>query len=472
MGSKLDLKRVEMPKQPPWERRLNFREVALGYSAEQAEEEAARCIQCGRPKCVEGCPVGVDIPNFIRALREGRVQEAVCILRQRNSLPGVCGRVCPQEVQCENRCVLGKKGAPVAIGRLERYAADWELGHERAHRGEAVPHTGRRVAVVGSGPAGLTCAADLARMGHQVTIFEALHEAGGVLVYGIPEFRLPKDIVRAEVDYVLSLGVELKLDSVIGKQIGVQELLLDGYDAVFLGIGAGAPRFLGIPGESLCGIYSANEYLTRINLMRAYLFPEYDTPVKRGRRVAVVGGGNVAMDAARCAIRLGAEEVHVVYRRSREEMPARSEEVENAVEEGIAFDFLKNPTRFLGDERGMVRAMEVVEMELGDPDSSGRRSPRPRAGSEQIVDVDTVIIAVGTLPNPVVPSSTPDLKTTRWGTLVVDERGRTTVEGVWAGGDITTGGATVISAMGAGRTAAMDIDSWLRGDRRGWINDP
>jgi len=464
MSTKINLNRVEMPKQLPEERKNNFQEVALGYTEEQAEEEANRCIQCKKPKCMEGCPVGVDIPNFIRALREKDMFEAVLALKRKNSLPGVCGRVCPQEVQCESTCVLAKKGAPVAIGRLERYVADWEKAQEKCPRCEILPPTGKKVAVVGSGPAGLTSAADLARMGHGVTILEALHEAGGVLVYGIPEFRLPKDIVKAEVDYVRSLGADLKLDAVVGRQVGVKELLESGYDAVFLGIGAGAPRFLNVPGENLGGIYSANEYLTRVNLMKAYRFPEYDTPIRRGKKVAVVGGGNVAMDAARCALRLGADAVHVVYRRSREEMPARLEEVENAMEEGIIFDFLTNPTRFEGDERGMVRAMQVVEMELGEPDASGRRSPKVKKGSEHTVDVDTVIIAVGTIPNPLIAGSTPELKTTKWGTLVVDERFRTTMEGVWAGGDITSGGATVISAMGAGKAAAKDMDEWLRKD--------
>ena len=464
MSTKINLNRVEMPKQLPEERKNNFQEVALGYTEEQAEEEANRCIQCKKPRCMEGCPVGVEIPNFIRALREKDMFEAVLALKRKNSLPGVCGRVCPQEVQCESTCVLAKKGAPVAIGRLERYVADWEKAQEKCPRCEILPPTGKKVAVVGSGPAGLTSAADLARMGHGVTILEALHEAGGVLVYGIPEFRLPKDIVKAEVDYVRSLGADLKLDAVVGRQVGVKELLESGYDAVFLGIGAGAPRFLNVPGENLGGIYSANEYLTRVNLMKAYRFPEYDTPIRRGKKVAVVGGGNVAMDAARCALRLGADAVHVVYRRSREEMPARLEEVENAMEEGIIFDFLTNPTRFEGDERGMVRAMQVVEMELGEPDASGRRSPKVKKGSEHTVDVDTVIIAVGTIPNPLIASSTPELKTTKWGTLVVDERFRTTMEGVWAGGDITSGGATVISAMGAGKAAAKDMDEWLRKD--------
>jgi len=464
MADKLNLNRVEMPKQSPEKRKGNFQEVALGYSAEQAALEASRCIQCKKPKCVEGCPVGVDIPEFILALREGDMPGAALSLKRKNSLPGICGRVCPQEVQCESRCVLGKKGAPIAIGRLERYVADWEQETKKCPPCEILPPTGKSAAVVGSGPAGLTCAADLARMGHKVTIFEALHDGGGVLVYGIPEFRLPKSIVRAEIEYVKSLGVKLELDSVVGRQVQLQELLEGEFDSIFLGIGAGAPRFLNVPGENLSGVYSANEYLTRVNLMKAYKFPDYDTPIKKGRKVAVVGGGNVAMDAARSAVRLGAEEVHVVYRRSREEMPARKEEVENAMEEGIIFDFLTNPTRFLGDHRGMVKSMEVVEMELGEPDASGRRSPRVKKGSERIEDVDIVVIAVGTVPNPLIASSTPQLKTTKWGTLVVDERGRTTMDGVWAGGDITSGGATVISAMGAGKIAAADMDNWMLND--------
>lgn len=458
--SKINLLRVEMPKQSPEERRWNFQEVALGYSDKEALDEANRCLQCKKPKCIEGCPVGVEIPQFIKALREGDMPEAVRALKRRNSLPGVCGRVCPQEDQCESKCVLAKKKSSVAIGRLERYIADWELSNERCTP-EIHPLTGKRAAIVGSGPAGLTCAAELVRMGHSIVIFEALHEAGGVLVYGIPEFRLPKSIVKSEVEYVQSLGADLQLDSVVGRQVQVKELIDNGFDAVFLGIGAGAPRFMNIPGENLSGIYSANEYLTRINLMKAYRFPEYDTPVKMGRKVAVIGGGNVAMDSARCALRLGADEVHIIYRRSREEMPARLEEVENALEEGIVFDFLTNPTRFIGDERGQVKAMELTDMELGEPDASGRRSPKVKLGSEHFIEVDTVIIAVGTIPNPLIPSSTPELKTTKWGTLAVDERGRTTMRGVWAGGDIATGAATVISAMGAGKVAAKDMDEWL-----------
>ncbi len=468
---KLNLNRVSMPKQSPEERRKNFLEVACGYTEEQAEKEADRCLQCKKPRCIEGCPVGIDIPAFIEAVRGGEMEDAVRIIKDKNSLPGICGRVCPQEVQCEERCVLGKKGAPVAIGRLERFVADWEGSCDLPKEGGTGPGgvgkakpSGKKVAVVGAGPAGLTAAADLAKRGHRVTVFEALHDAGGVLIYGIPEFRLPKDIVRCEVDYVKSLGVNFELDSVVGRLLQVDELLDGEFDAVFLGIGAGAPRFLNIPGENLNGVYSANEYLTRVNLMKAYRFPEYDTPIRQGKKVAVVGGGNVAMDAARCAVRLGAEEVHVVYRRSEAEMPARLEEIENAKEEGVIFDFLTNPTRMLGDDRGRVAGMEVVNMVLGKPDDSGRRRPIVEAGSEHIMDVETVIIAVGTIPNPLVPKNTPDLETTRWGTLVVDDAGRTTREGVWAGGDITTGGATVISAMGAGKKAAEDIDRWLRED--------
>lgn len=447
--------RVKMPKQPPEVRRRNFSEVALGYSKEDALREAERCLGCKKPECVKGCPVGVEIPQFIDALRRGDADEALRIIKRRNSLPGICGRVCPQEEQCESRCILSRKDEPVAIGRLERYAADF--GHDIGERVEE--KKGRSIAIVGSGPAGLTCAADLALMGYDVTVFEALHEAGGVLTYGIPEFRLPKSIVKREVEYVRSLGVEIELDSVVGRAVRVQDLLRR-YDAIFLGIGAGAPRFLNIPGENLGGIYSANEYLTRINLMKAYRFPDFDTPIKRGRRVAVVGGGNVAMDAARSALRLGADEVHIVYRRSEAEMPARLEEIENAKEEGVIFDLLTNPVGFVGD--GMVRAMECIRMALGEPDASGRRRPVEIEGSGFSMEIDTAVIAIGTSPNPLVLRSIPGLRTTRWGTVEVDERGRTSIERVWAGGDIATGSATVISAMGAGKRAAADIDSWLR----------
>ncbi len=459
---RLDLNRVPMPKQAPEVRAKNFDEVALGYSEEQAIAEANRCIQCPRRPCIDGCPVEIDIPGFIKALREGEMPEAVRILKSKNSLPGICGRVCPQETQCESRCPLGKKGAPVAIGRLERYIADWERSHPSSSKQDHPAPTGKRVAVVGSGPAGLTAAADLARMGHEVAIFEALHAAGGVLVYGIPEFRMPKDVVQAEVEYVKSLGVEVRLDSVVGKTMTVDEILGEGYDAVFLGTGAGLPMFLNIPGENLNGVYSANEFLTRTNLMKAYLFPEYDTPLKVGGRVAVIGGGNVAMDSARCALRLGAQEVCIVYRRSRVEMPARHEEVENAMEEGIIFRFLTNPEQILGNEQGWVIGMECLEMELGEPDESGRRRPIPKPGSDFVIDVDTVVVALGTTPNPLVAKTTNGLKTTGQGTVVADsETGKTTKPKVWAGGDIVTGAATVISAMGAGRRAAASINAYL-----------
>jgi len=464
--AKLDLNRVSMPRQDPKERAKNFNEVALGYSEEQAKYEANRCIQCPKRPCVNGCPVNVDIPEFIKAIREDDMPAAVRILKSKNALPGICGRVCPQESQCEEVCTLAKRGAPIAIGRLERYVADWERNNQPATEAQTpdIPKpTGKRVAVVGSGPAGLTAAADLAKMGHSVTIFEALHVGGGVLMYGIPEFRLPKEIVQAEVKYVESLGAELVLDAVIGKIDTVDELLASGYDAVFLGTGAGLPMFMNIPGENLCGIYSANEFLTRTNLMKAYLFPVYDTPLSAGKRVAVIGGGNVAMDSARCALRLGAEEVYIIYRRSEVEMPARREEVENAMEEGIIFKFLTNPVEFIGNEQGWVTSMKCIEMELGEPDDSGRRRPIPKEGSEFIIDIDTVVVALGTTPNPLIASTTEGLDTTRRGTVVADEEtGKTNKERVWAGGDIVTGAATVISAMGAGKRAAADIDKFLR----------
>ena len=466
--TKLDLNRVPIPKQAPEERARNFGEVALGYSEEQALQEASRCIDCKKPGCKDGCPVNVDIPEFIRAMKDGNMPEAVRILKNKNSLPGICGRVCPQETQCELTCNLAKKGAPVAIGRLERYVADWEIAHpgvmERG--GEGTNCNGRRVAVVGSGPAGLTCAADLAKLGYGVTMFEALHVAGGVLMYGIPEFRLPKTIVQGEVDYVQSLGVEIRPNHVIGKIATVDELLEQGFDAIFLAPGAGAPMFLDIPGENLSGVYSANEFLTRTNLMKAYLFPQYDTPIQVGKRVAVFGAGNVAMDASRCALRLGAESVHIIYRRSRTEMPARLEERENAEEEGIIFKLLTNPVRFLGDEQGRVRAVELYETELGEPDESGRRRPVRKQGSEFTIEIDTAIPALGTRPNPIIPSTTKGLELTKWGTVLTDEAtGRTSKEGVWCGGDMATGAATVISAMGAARRAAIDIDACLKGSR-------
>lgn len=463
--AKLNLNRVEMPRQKPEVRAKNYNEVALGYSLEQAIEEAERCIQCPKHPCIDGCPVEIDIPGFILALREGNMPEAVRILKSKNALPGICGRVCPQETQCEGVCVLAKKGAPIAIGRLERYVADWERENMGVSPVNPAPPSGKKVAVVGSGPAGLTAAAELAKMGHGVTIFEALHVAGGVLMYGIPEFRLPKAIVQGEVDYVASLGVEIKLDSVVGRLVTIDELLENGYDAVFLGTGAGLPMFLGCPGENLNGIYSANEFLTRVNLMKAYLFPEYDTPVRIGRRVAVIGGGNVAMDSARCALRLGAEKVYIVYRRSEAEMPARHEEVENAKAEGIIFRLLTNPKQFFGDEQNNVAQMECYQMELGEPDESGRRRPIIKEGSEFTIDVDVVIVALGTTPNPLIAQTTPGLETAKRGTVVADESiGKTRKDKVWAGGDIVTGAATVISAMGAAKRATADIDKYLRGE--------
>jgi len=454
-------KAVPIPKQSPEERIHNFNEVALGYTEEQAVKEAERCLQCPKPQCVKGCPVGVDIPAFIRFIRERKFEEAIRKIRETNNLPAICGRVCPQENQCQKYCVLGKKGDPISIGRLERFVADWER-EKGIEIPEKPPSTGKRVAVVGSGPAGLTAAADLARLGHEVVVFEALHEPGGVLMYGIPEFRLPKSIVQAEVDYVKKLGVTIKTDAVIGKLYTIKELLSEeGFDAVFIGTGAGLPRFLRVPGENLCGIYSANEFLIRVNLMKAYMFPRYDTPIKVGKKVAVIGGGNVAMDSARCALRLGGEEVRIVYRRSKGEMPARREEVENAEEEGIIFRFLANPVRFHGDEYGWVRQMECIRMKLGEPDESGRRRPVPIEGSNFLMDVDTVIIAIGQTPNPLIQQTTPGLEVGRRGTIVVDEGMQTSIKGVYAGGDIVTGAATVISAMGAGKRAAESVHEYV-----------
>jgi glutamate synthase (NADPH/NADH) small chain len=462
---RMKMPRQPMPVQDAQARGRNYDEVALGYSHEAAMLEAARCLQCKRPKCVEGCPVGVDIPAFIARLKEDDLPGAARSLKSDNNLPAICGRVCPQETQCEVVCVLSKKYEPVAIGRLERYVADWDLAHP-SDPPELPSPTGKKVAVIGCGPAGLTCAGDLARMGHQVTLFESLHAPGGVLIYGIPEFRLPKHVVHAEVDYVRSLGVDIQLDTVVGKTYTLDELLNDhGYDAIFLGTGAGLPMFMHIPGENYNGVYSSNEFLTRVNLMKAYLFPDWDTPVKVGKRVAVIGAGNVAMDASRCALRLGAEEVHIVYRRSHEEVPARAEEVHHAEEEGIIFDFLTNPIEIYGDEKGWVRGMRCIRMQLGEPDASGRRRPLPIEGSEFDMDVDMVVMALGTRPNPLVFTDAGGLERSRWGTVVADEEtGKTTKDRVWAGGDIVTGAATVISAMGAGKRAAEDMDRFLRGE--------
>lgn len=461
----VNLNRVPVSKQDPEVRARNFEEVSLGYTWDEAVEEASRCLQCPKPVCKDGCPVNVLIPEFIKALREGDMAEAARALKDKNSLPAVCGRVCPQEEQCEMSCVLARKGAPVAIGRLERYVADWALNYSKDDDSvpDGVTPSGRRVAVVGAGPAGLTCAADLAKMGHEVTLFEALHTAGGVLKYGIPEFRLPKSIVQAEVDYVTSLGVAIELDNVVGRTETVDDLFEEGFHAVFLAPGAGAPMFLNIPGENLNNVYSANEFLTRVNLMKAYRFPEYDTPIRAGSRVAVVGGGNVAMDASRCALRLGAEEVYVIYRRSEHEMPAREEERENAKEEGVIFKLLTNPRRLIGDEQANVRAVECYEMELGEPDETGRRRPIAKPDTAFELEIDTAIIALGTRPNPVIPTTTPGLELNREGTIASDlKSGRTSRMGVWCGGDMATGAATVISAMGAGKRAAADIDAYVR----------
>ena len=459
--SKINLNRLEMPKQEPEVRRGNFSEVATGYTYDMAMEEAKRCIQCKKRNCQQGCPVNIDIPDFIKCLQQEDIEGALKVLKTKTSLPGICGRVCPQELQCENSCTLNKKGAPVAIGRLERFIADWEREQGSVTIPEMASSTGKRVAVVGTGPSGLTVASDLAIRGHEVTMFEALHVAGGVLMYGIPEFRLPKDIVQREVQYVRALGVDIRLDTVIGINYSLDELLNSRYEAVYLATGAGLPMFLRVAGENLNMVYSANEFLTRTNLMKAYLYPEYATPVKMGKRVAVIGGGNVAMDSARCSMRLGAREVYVIYRRTRQEMPARLEEVENAEEEGIQFHFLCNPVRFIGDGRNNVAAMELVRMQLGEPDASGRRRPVAIEGSEYTMDVDTVVISLGTSPNPLISSTTPDLETTRKGTVVIDEKGKTSKARVWAGGDIVSGGATVISAMGEGRRAASAMHEFL-----------
>ncbi|MCX7013261.1 MAG: NADPH-dependent glutamate synthase [Candidatus Sumerlaeota bacterium] len=463
MAKVAKLPRQAMPEQLPEDRVQNFDEVPYGYTDELAMLEAGRCLQCKKPKCIAGCPVNIDIPGFIALIQQGKFAEAAQKIKEQNALPAVCGRVCPQEEQCEIKCVTGIKGEPVAIGRLERFAADYERKTGIVAVPPLPPKTGKRVAIVGSGPAGLTVAGDLIRLGHDVTVFEALQDAGGVLVYGIPEFRLPKEIVRAEVDYLRKIGVEFVFDFVVGRNATVRELLEEeGYDAVFIGSGAGLPSFMRVPGENLIGVYSANEYLTRANLMKAYLFPDYDTPPIKRHCVAVIGGGNVAMDSARTALRLGGE-VTIVYRRAREQMPARAEEIHHAEQEGVKFKLLNNPTRILGDERHRVVAMECLRMELGEPDSSGRRSPVPVPGSEWIMELDTVVVAIGNKPNPLVPRTTPEIKTTKWGTIEVEPNTMaTSVPGVYAGGDIVSGAATVILAMGQGKIAAKSIDHYLR----------
>ncbi len=456
------LTKLPSREQAPEVRNKNFFEVSQGYDAEMAMDEAKRCLNCKHKPCVAGCPVNVRIPEFIQLTAEGKFLEAYEVIRSTNALPAVCGRVCPQETQCEEKCVRGIKGEPVAIGRLERFVADYAMEHGVTHA-KPLPDNGKKVAIVGSGPAGLTCAGDLRKLGYEVTIFEALHTPGGVLVYGIPEFRLPKQLVRDEICLLTDLGVKIETNMVIGRSITLDELLTsEGYSAVFVGSGAGLPRFQGIPGENLNGVYSANEFLTRINLMKAYTFPKTDTPVQVGKNVAVVGGGNVAMDAARSAKRLGAENVYIVYRRSETEMPARVEEVHHAKEEGIIFRMLTNPTEILGDENGHVTGMTCVVMELGEPDASGRRKPVVKPGSEYHMDVDTVVIAIGNSPNPLIKNTTPGLNTEKWGGIIVDEAtGKTSREHVYAGGDTVTGAATVILAMGAGKTAAAAIHEEL-----------
>jgi len=455
----MEKKKTPMPEQDKKERIKNFNEVALGYDEEAAVKEAGRCLNCKKPFCIKGCPVEIDIPVFISLIKERKFDDAISKIKEKNSLPAICGRVCPQETQCEQLCVLGKKDEPVAIGRLERFAADWER-KKGVKPPQKVAHTGKKIAVIGSGPAGLTCAADLAKLGHNVTVFESLHKTGGVLMYGIPEFRMPKAVVDAEIDYVKALGVEIYPDMVVGKSIRVDELQKD-FDAVFIGTGAGLPMFMHISGENLNGVYSANEFLTRVNLMKAYRFPEYDTPVRVGKRVAVVGAGNVAMDSARTALRLGAEESLIVYRRSEKEMPARKEEVEHAKEEGVRFMLLTNPVKLFGDGQGFVKKMECIQMKLGEPDESGRRRPVPIKGSESTMDIDTVIVAIGQSPNPLVPRTMKGLEVGKHGNIIADEDGRTSIKGVFAGGDIATGAATVISAMGMGKKSATTIDKYV-----------
>ncbi len=451
-----------MPEQAPDVRNKNFLEVTTGYTEEMARDEADRCLNCKNKPCMNGCPVSVKIPEFISFIKTGDFEGAYQKIKETNALPAVCGRVCPQETQCESKCVRGIKNDPVGIGRLERFVADWHMANVEEKIEKPKPN-GKKVAVVGSGPSGLTAAGDLAKRGYSVTVYEAFHTAGGVLMYGIPEFRLPKDIVQKEIANLKAMGVDIQTNVIIGKTIMVDELLDDmGYDAVYIGSGAGLPSFMGIEGESLNGVYSANEFLTRINLMKGYKFPEYDTPVYVGKNVAVLGGGNVAMDAARSAKRLGAENVYIVYRRGKQELPARAEEVEHAEQEGIVFKLLQNPTRFIGDENGWVKQMEVIHMELGEPDASGRRRPVPVEGSEEILDIDTVVVSIGQTPNPLIRKTTKGLETNRHGCIVADEAtGKTSREHVYAGGDVVTGAATVILAMGAGKAAAEAIDKEL-----------
>ena len=459
---RLALERYGMPERPPQERNKDFNEVNLGFSGELARLEACRCLQCKNPKCMQGCPVGVDIKTFLHLVEDGDFLAAAAVMRDTNSLPALTGRVCPQETQCEAQCIRGIKGQPVAIGHLERFIADYERSAGEPSNVQIAEPSGRKVAIVGSGPAGLTGAADLARLGHDVTVFEAFHSPGGVLVYGIPEFRLPKAIVAAEVENLKKLGVKIELNVIVGRTYTLSDLFTEGSNAVFVANGAGLPVFLRIPGENYKGVYSANEYLTRVNLMGAYDFPRRDTPVMRGRKVAVVGGGNVAMDSVRTGKRLGAEKAVIIYRRSDKEMPARAEEVHHARDEGIVFEMLTNPIRILADDEGWVKGMECLRMELGEPDESGRRRPVPIEGSNFIIDADVVVVAVGARANPLLSGATPDLEVNRWGYLEVDENLQTSIPGVFAGGDIVRGSATVILAMGDGRDAARSIDSYLK----------
>lgn len=453
-------KKTEMPTQEPNIRNKNFDEVALGYTDEMAKNEADRCLNCKHKPCVSGCPVNVAIPEFIKLISEGNIEEAYNKIKDTNYLPDICGRVCPQETQCEQRCVRGIKGEPVGIGRLERYVADWYM--KNCKDDTYIPQrNGHKVAIIGSGPSGLTCAADLAKLGYEVTIFEALHLAGGVLMYGIPEFRLPKDIVQSSISQLKKLGVKIETNMVVGKILSIDELFNMGFEAVYISTGAGLPNFMNIPGESLVGVYSANEFLTRINLMKAYR-DDYDTPIKSFKNVAVIGGGNVAMDAARCAKRLNAENVYVIYRRSEDEMPARNEEIHHAKEEGVDFKLLNNPVKIIGDEDGVVNKIECVKMELGEPDESGRRRPVPIKDSNFTLDVDCVIIAIGNSPNPLINSTTKDIQANKRGCIIVDDELKTTKTGVYAGGDAVTGAATVILAMGAGKKAAKSIDKYIK----------
>jgi glutamate synthase (NADPH) small chain len=454
-----------MKKQSPGQRIKNFNEVALGMSEEEALKEAARCLFCKKAKCAMNCPVEIDIPRFINAIKNKKFDDAISVIKEKNNLPGVCGRVCPQENQCEGACVLNAKKSPINIGALERFASDWELKSGKSHpcSEQSRGKPSLKAAIIGSGPAGLTCAGDLARMGYSVTVFEALHAAGGVLVYGIPEFRLPKDIVKKEIEYLKALGIEFKMNFIVGRTSTLKELFEEGYKAVFIGTGAGLPSFMNIPGENLNRVYSSNELLTRANLMKAYLFPDYDTPINIGKKVAVVGGGNTAMDSARVSLRLGAEKVYIVYRRSEKEMPARKEEVENAGEEGVEFLVLTLPKKISGDEKGFVKSMECIKMELGEPDSSGRRRPIPVPGSEFNLDVDTVVMAIGQSPNPVFLKATPELKLGKWDKIEIDPSTQATnIEGVYAGGDATAGDDTVIAAMGSGKRAAKAINNYLK----------